>query len=517
MAEEHNEDLGWTASENAPLLPAQNSVKPKAVFREELVYILKAGLPIYGTHCLEYSLIMASVVTVGHLNTTALAAVTLGTMTAEVSGLTIVQGLSSALDTVLPSAWMSQDPTMVGLWTHRMAVVMGIALLPVFVVWLVAAEQILLWLRQDPEIARLAAVYLRWSTFGLPAYAFNCISRRYFQSQGLFTVPTLIIVVIAPVNAFLNWLLVLGPAPIRLGYIGAPIATAGMSSAFIAALRLKLKTASMNMVSILSIAYGIVFLPEWNRLNQKSAWHPICQRSFQNLGILTHLGVAGVVQTASEWWAWELMTLVASQISPLALATQSILVVSATVAWHGPFALSVALSVRIGNLLGEGRGNRARLAVNASIMLGLVLAAFNCGLFLWFRASWAYLFNDDPEVVTLVASIMPLVGMLQFFDATAVVMGGLLRATSRQAIGAFLNVSGYYIIGLPIGIFLAFYPKTMLGLYGPWIGLMISSGYCAFWGTWICRRTNWGQEVVKVRERLANERRFIGTIPPENE
>ena len=31
--------------------------------------------------------------------------------------------------------------------------------------------------------------------------------RRYFQSQGLFTVPTQIILVVAPLNAFLNWLL----------------------------------------------------------------------------------------------------------------------------------------------------------------------------------------------------------------------------------------------------------------------------------------------------------------------
>lgn len=54
---------------------------------------------------------------------------------------------------------------------------------PIAVVWF-NAEAILLVLRQDPEVARLAAVYLRWSTLGLPAYAFNSISRRYFQSQG---------------------------------------------------------------------------------------------------------------------------------------------------------------------------------------------------------------------------------------------------------------------------------------------------------------------------------------------
>lgn len=57
----------------------------------------------------------------------------------------------------------------------------------------------------DPEVAHLAAVYLKYyAILGLPAYSFNCISRRYFQSQGLFIVPARIVVVIAFINAFLN-------------------------------------------------------------------------------------------------------------------------------------------------------------------------------------------------------------------------------------------------------------------------------------------------------------------------
>lgn len=43
-------------------------------------------------------------------------------------------------------------------------------------VWF-SSESILLFLKQEPEVARLAAVYLRWSAIGLPAYAFNSVSR----------------------------------------------------------------------------------------------------------------------------------------------------------------------------------------------------------------------------------------------------------------------------------------------------------------------------------------------------
>jgi MATE family multidrug resistance protein len=69
---------------------------------------------------LEYSLVVASVVSIGHLSTTALAAATLGSMTASVTGLSIIMGFSSTLDTMLPSAWTGPEPRLVGLWAQRM-------------------------------------------------------------------------------------------------------------------------------------------------------------------------------------------------------------------------------------------------------------------------------------------------------------------------------------------------------------------------------------------------------------
>ena len=47
---------------------------------------------------------------------------------------------------------------------------------PICFVWL-NAETILLFLRQQPDVAHLAAVYLKYASIGLPAYAFNCLSR----------------------------------------------------------------------------------------------------------------------------------------------------------------------------------------------------------------------------------------------------------------------------------------------------------------------------------------------------
>ena len=81
---------------------------------------------------------------------------------------------------------------------------------PISAVW-IWSESILLALKQDPEVAHYASVYLKWMLLGLPAYGFNNIARRYFQSQNLFDAPTRIILFVAPINVAMNYLLGMFP------------------------------------------------------------------------------------------------------------------------------------------------------------------------------------------------------------------------------------------------------------------------------------------------------------------
>ncbi|KAF8331803.1 MATE efflux family protein [Amanita rubescens] len=449
------------------------------MIRGELVILTKYALPILASCILEYSLIVASVISVGRLSTMALAAISLGSMTANVTGFSIVQGLVSGLDTLLPPAWTSSEPRLVGLWTQRMTVVMAFAFIPIYIIWF-NAEELLIFLKQDPDVAHFAAVYLRWTSIGLPAYAFNCISRRYFQSQGLIAVPTRIIAIVSPINVGLNYLLVLGPPAIRLGFIGAPIAT----------------VISFNLISIASIIYGVFYVP-------RTAWYPLSRHMFSGLGVLVQLGLSGVGQIASEWWAWEFISLAASLLGPVPLATQSVLLVSTSTIFQAPYALGIATSLRVGNLLGECKARRAAAATNSSLLMALMLAAFSSILFLTFRNQWAYMFNDDPKVLQLVRTILPTVALFHVFNANAVVTGGILRARGKQFTSALLNISAFYVIGIPFGFWLAF--RWHIGLQGLWLGLTASIICCAVVGTYMSIRTNWDREVQKAAERLGKD------------
>ncbi|KAJ3975025.1 mate-domain-containing protein [Lentinula raphanica] len=463
---------GEYAVESTPLL------KPTSTSGyHQFSILLKSSLPVFGTHLLEYALLITSVLAVGHLGKLELAACTLGSMTANVTSFSIVIGMGGALDTVLPGVWGAIDSRLFGLWCQRMAVLYLLLLVPMLCIWL-NAEKVLVLLRQDKEVARLAGRYLAMLAFGLPAFSFNTIAKRYFQAQGLFSIPTKIGTIVAGTNVLLTGAL----APyLHLGFDGAPLAT--------------------------SISYNLVAL---GRLRQfcdnkmRPAWHPLSMRALHptGLGTLLTLGLGGVGQTASEWWAWELVGLAASLLGPTALAAQSVLLVSCSTTYQVPFALGVATSVRIGQLLGLARPRLAKLAAHAALLLGLALSLVFSAIFWIWRKRWAYVFNDDEDVAEMVARILPLVALFQVFDGNA-----SITARGKQGTGALLNLSAYYVLGVPLDPMYPSLPEATAGLRGLWFGLTVSLVYCAVIGTALCLATDWKHEVDKMQARVQAEDR----------
>lgn len=465
-------DLGCPADENGVVLEDWRSA-----MKSEMPILLWTAFPIFISQLAEYSLVLASVISIGHLGTTDLAACSLGSMTASVTCFSIMQGLASALDTLLPAAWSSEDPTRVGLWTQRMFVVMIVACIPMYMIWF-NAEGFLLGLRQEPEVAARAALYLRALSIGIPGYGINTIMKKYFQAQNLMSAPTIVISIVAPLNAFLNWLLVWGPEPVRLGFVGAPLATG----------------IGFNTAALISIIYAAFFAP-------KTAWGGLQVReSFKKLGTVTSLGLAGTIQISSEWWAWEACALAASLLGPVVLATQSILLSCGSVLYQVPASLGVAAAVRVGNLLGAGRPYEACWGSRTSILLCVILSLVNSAIVLVFRKQLALLFNNDPEVIAMVSSVAIYVALFQVADGLCGTTGGVLRAVGKQSAGALINLTSYYILGLPLGFWLCF--KLGWGLVGIWTGLTTSLFVASAMAVWIIWRVDWVVAVDKARARL---------------
>lgn len=184
-----------SASERDPLLPAGSSVPadlageidpedaaavvdPTAKWKDsveeglisttwqrEITVLVRYSGPLILTFLLQYSLTVASVFSVGKLGTNELAAVSLASMTSNITGYTIYQGLATSLDTLCPQAYGSGRKKLVGLQMQRCFWFLMLCTVPIVIVW-ECSEYILRPIVPEKELCRLAGNYLRVLAIG---------------------------------------------------------------------------------------------------------------------------------------------------------------------------------------------------------------------------------------------------------------------------------------------------------------------------------------------------------------
>ena len=80
-------------------------------------------------------------------------------------------------------------------------------------------------------------------------------------------------------------------------------------------------------------------------------------------------------------------------------------------------------------------------------------------------------FTADPGVRKLAEGSLTFLSIFCFFDAVQGVLGGILRGSGKQMVGAAANIIAFYVIGLPLAYHFCFHtsmgiPGLMLGLSG---------------------------------------------------
>ena len=219
----------------------------------------------------------------------------------------------------------------------------------------------------------------------------------------------------------------------------------------------------------------------------------------ENMWTFVRLSILGILQIGTEWWAFEIVALAAGRLGTISLAAQSVIMTADTIFNTIPFGLGMAISSRIGNLLGSQNAKGAARAAHVSAWLAIGLGGVVLAILMGTRNYFARIFHDDPQVVHLVAEVLPLLALFQIADGLHGSCGGSLRGVGRQHVGATVNVLSYYLFALPLGIYLAFHG---MGLKGLWIGQCVAL-YTVGLVEWILVvRTRWGNEIDKAFQRM---------------
>ncbi|KAH0547638.1 hypothetical protein FGG08_000127 [Glutinoglossum americanum] len=386
------------------------------------------------TFLLQYSLTVASIFTVGHLGKIPLGAVSLASMTSNITGYAIYHGLATSLDTLCAQAYGSGRKKLVGLQLQRMVYFLWLVTIPIGVVWL-SAGAILRRVVPDPELGDLAGRYLRILLIGAPGYACFESGKRYLQAQGMFNATLHVLLFCAPLNALMNWLLVWAHRAYSFaqrgcniqkfgwGFIGAPIAVA-------------IADTILPLCLFLYVRF----------VNGMQCWDGFTYRAFSNWGPMIRLALPGLLMVEAEFLAFEILTLASSYLSTTHLAAQSILGTISSITFQIPFPISIAASTRIANLIGATLSGAAKTSAKVALVAAAIVGLLNMILLSSLRKFIPQLFTNDPDVIEMVAKVLPLCAAFQLFDALAANCNGILRGLGRQEIGGWVNLFFYYVV-----------------------------------------------------------------------
>ncbi|KAF9694449.1 hypothetical protein EKO04_007465 [Ascochyta lentis] len=443
-------------------------------WKRETKVLTKSSAPLILTFLLQYSLPVASIFTVGHIGKTELGAVSLASMTASITGYAVYQGLATSLDTLCAQAYGSGRPHLVGLQLQRMLAFLLLITIPISIIWAFGTE-ILSLIVPEKETARLAGLYLRVLIFGAPGYAAFESGKRYVQAQGLFKVNMYILLVCAPLNAFLNWLFVWH---LGWGFVGAPIAV----------------SITENILPIALFLY-VRFIDGYQ------CWGGFDRRALKNWTPMIKLALPGLVMVLAEFLAFEVLTLSSSWLGETELAAQSVLGSITGITFQIPFPMSVAASTRIANLIGATLAVPAKTAAKVAVVASIIVGFGNLLLLSLLRNQIPRLFTPDEEVIDLVAKLLPLCATFQVFDAVAANCNGILRGLGRQEIGGYVGLFAYYVIGMPVSFGTGF--GAGWGLYGLWAGPAVALGVVSLIESIFIYRTSWERAVEAAKIRNA--------------
>ncbi len=394
-------------------------------------------------------------VMVGHVSGAVLAAVGLGNIyffNISIFG----TGTLMALDPLVSQAVGARDERSIASATQRGAILaLGISIVTILA--LLPSAHVLRALGRRESLVDETSAYLVISATGvIPFFAF-VVFRQTLQALGRIRPIVWTIVLSNVLNAALNWVFV-------YGNLGSPAMNARGSA---------IATAISRWVMAFALYY-------FARHELTPRFRPVIPGIADRTALwsMLKLGAPIGAQQMLEALAFGAVGVLMWRLGDNELAAHQAAINLAALTFMVPVGVGAAASVRVGRAVGAGDAPGARAAAHAAYVCGVGFMCVTALVFLVFPRPLATMMaSGDATVIAIAATLIPVAGVFQVFDGGQAVGAGVLRGLGDTRIPLISMLGGYWLIGLPVSIWLGFFtPMREVGL---WSGFVVSLGIVA--------------------------------------
>ncbi|PKU23291.1 MATE family efflux transporter [Telmatospirillum siberiense] len=419
--------------------------------RREFFRILSLAAPLAAAQIAQMVMNLTDSVVMGRIDVDSLAAGSLGGNLSFMM-IIMVQGLTMSIQPLVAQARGSGDVSSAGRVIAAGLLISLVASVPLIAV-LTQIDHILIAMGEPETIARLTLRYELAFVWAIPPSLLLAVVRNYLMAIERPR-PTMIVTVAACLaNGVLAWALVFG----HLGLPALGLAGSGYATAIVWWASLVVLIAYAGRARL--IPPGMAALTGWEIRAGVSA--------------VLRIGwpIAGVMMVEVGLFAGS--ALLMGHFGPVALAAHQICLGIISLTFMVPLSIGQATTVRVGFHIGAGFPVRARDAGFMALGMGLAFTVFSsAALVLCSHAVFSlYLDANDPQrdaVLAIGVHLILVAAAFQLFDGAQAIASGALRGLKDSRAAMVAGLVGYWVLGMPIGIGLAF--GLDFGPIGLWWG-----------------------------------------------
>jgi MATE family multidrug resistance protein len=447
-------------------------------FRSELPPLLRLALPLIAAELGWVSMSLVDTVMLGHLPNSALA-MSSSALAQHLYNTFLfgVAGILLGLDSLLSQALGAGERHDANRWLIH-GILMALALAALLIGIFAVSPSLLLHLPVDHAILNGAIPAIRGLNYGTLPLLLTFTLRRYLQAAHHARPIAFGLISANLVNIAGDWLLIFGHRWHILGHTLAIPAFGVTGSAW--------STSFARLYMFAIYAGALWWLDRRHNYGIRSVTRRI---EFQHLRKLFLLGAPAGAAIFVEIAIFAAVTALIATFGRLPLAGHEVALQCASTTFMVPFAISAATAVRVGHAIGRIKVGGATIhdataAGWSGIAAGAAFMLIMSMVLLIIPRQIAHLFTPDPGVIAAATPLLLIAAGFQFFDGVQVTATGALRGAGNTTAPFITQFIAYWIIGMPLGIWLGFHKK--LGAAGLWSGLLVAlifaaTAMCLFW------------------------------------